>query len=357
MKHIRNILRTTAFASLLILAGCIEKPNSSDKKTPNNSETTAKDLIFQEIFYAGTFGKEVPTGKNKGKVTILKYEHDDSYIKIYNPTKEVIYLDGYALGSGLLEPTSDPAMYEHEKEKIDKSVAVTAVVMIPGTGTQYPIKPGETVILGANAVNHAKGAGEDDLVTIPSEAINLYEAKFIFGTPDGEVSQWKEENKSAVKMESQIPSKGEDEEVVAFKIPRNGMLCLINLKDATRKADLKKTANSWKITSKQTHGAHTHTNHYIPTATPIPNEWIVDAVTICPVEQFNMNVASKKLEDGWTSIERTLHYDRNMTKDLFGQALYRKHNGNTYEDSNNSTVDFEVKKASLYVKGDANSEE
>ena len=60
------------------------------------------DLRILEVYYAGSEYSRVAEGKRYD----TEYT-DDAFIKIYNPTKEVKYLDGMLIATGSLDPAAN----------------------------------------------------------------------------------------------------------------------------------------------------------------------------------------------------------------------------------------------------------
>lgn len=94
-------------------------------------------LVFKEIYYAG-----VPS-----------YYFRDQFYELYNNSSSVIYLDGIYFAS--LVPgnagASSPMTWADGKEDY---VYAERVWKFPGNGTDYPLAPGESVILAQSARNH-----------------------------------------------------------------------------------------------------------------------------------------------------------------------------------------------------------
>lgn len=85
-------------------------------------------------------------------------------------------------------------------------------------------------------------------------------------------------------------------------------------------------------------------------ATKVPNEWIVDAVNICPTENINWRVANEALDSGAASVFTQYKIKSSYRESISSRSIVRKHNGKSYEDTNNSTQDFTVQPCSLLTK-------
>src|SRR3712207_9565799 len=112
--------------------------------TPD-SEKVVDHLIFKEICYTGTWHP-----KNNYSYTY------DSYIKIQNPTTDkTFYLDGLCLVQTGLS-CSKIVNLKEKTNFISTHFGASRLVQFPGTGQQYPLKPGEEIIITGYAIDHTK---------------------------------------------------------------------------------------------------------------------------------------------------------------------------------------------------------
>lgn len=79
----------------------------------------------------------------------------------------------------------------------------------------------------------------------------------------------------------------------------------------------------------------------------VPNEWIIDAVSIAPINAFRMPTIVEQLDAGWFGVSHQIINVAHMKKEDTNLAIRRKWNGKSYEDTNNSSFDFEIVPASL----------
>ncbi len=95
-------------------------------------------LIFKTIYNAG------------GKLYYVK----DSFFEIVNNSDEVQYLDNLVLASSLAAQTTKN---EWQANGITDLYPMTngAVLAFPGNGTDYPLLPGQSVLVANDAANHA----------------------------------------------------------------------------------------------------------------------------------------------------------------------------------------------------------
>ena len=97
------------------------------------------DFIIEEIFFTGTL-------RESGK----QY-YGDSYVKLYNNTDHVLYADGVAFMESKFVSTLN---YEYKPDIHMDTMTVQAIYVIPGTGKEHPVQPGESVLLCDTGIDH-----------------------------------------------------------------------------------------------------------------------------------------------------------------------------------------------------------
>lgn len=264
----------------------------------------SNDLILEEIFFTGT---KTPQGA---------MYFGDQYFKITNNTDKTLYADGMLL--------IQSSFMTNEKQDYSPNIMATtlsagAIIRIPGNGTMYPVKAGESIIIAENAINHKN---------FNPSSINLSNANFqIFKEDSDDI-----DNPAVPKMVNVF-----DKMVIhtqgyyAYALARmpQGM---------THEALV--AQNTYTYTYNLTINGDVYPMD--GTAVKIPNEWITDAVNLSVQDSFQWQVTSPSLDMRWTSVT-TFDGDKNR----FGKAVRRKVTGKTMEgknilkDTNNSTTDFE----------------
>lgn len=142
------------------------------------------DLVIKQVYYAGS-----STAQGAG----LR----DQFIEIYNNSTEVIYADGLYIAqlSGKLNNTPSNFTLPNGQFDWSQSLGMTMgnaansdfvysdfVFRIPGSGTQYPIQPGASIVIASNAVNHKApligNNGNPVTVQNPELTVDLSNADF-----------------------------------------------------------------------------------------------------------------------------------------------------------------------------------
>lgn len=100
-------------------------------------------FVISEVFFAGT---KTPEGKQY---------NDDKYFEIYNNSSEVLYADGLCIAESELMSTQ--ALNEYTPDIRPDATPVSSVYRIPGDGDDYPVQPGEYIVVCDVAINHAIG--------------------------------------------------------------------------------------------------------------------------------------------------------------------------------------------------------
>jgi len=137
----------------------------------------SSNLIFKEIYQSGC--------------KIGEGEYDtyfrDQYYEIYNNSTETAYVDGLCIAECKGYPWDRSFRYTYDIANPDDYVFVQHIWQIPGNGTQYPLKPGESIIVAQLAINHSSNVTSPvDLLCADFEAMNG-DKKLWDGTilPDG----------------------------------------------------------------------------------------------------------------------------------------------------------------------------
>ena len=102
-------------------------------------------FIFSEIFFNGE--------RNAGRMM-----HPDQYMVLYNPTNNILYADGLAVGCTMQASCIEKESWYDEYYNAGK-VPVHGIIVIPGTGYEHPVKPHEKLVIAFTAANHTETEG------------------------------------------------------------------------------------------------------------------------------------------------------------------------------------------------------
>lgn len=137
----------------------------------------ASALILKEIYYNGCTLKEAdPDDPESYADTYFR----DQFYEIYNNSTEVVYADGLCLSDNQSTYASWDwsTIYTYDIPNPDDYLFVSVVWQIPGSGTDYPIQPGESIVVAQWATNHTDTtlAGDKSLDLSGAEFEALTEA-------------------------------------------------------------------------------------------------------------------------------------------------------------------------------------
>ncbi|MBO6028218.1 MAG: DUF4876 domain-containing protein [Bacteroidales bacterium] len=107
------------------------------------SAAVVKGLMISKVYYSGT--KDL-MGRNYGT---------DSYVEIFNNSDEVICIDGKYLG---LAESVSPAAYPASENP--DSIYMRQICRFPGTGNDYPVQPGGSVVIAARSARDHRESAE-----------------------------------------------------------------------------------------------------------------------------------------------------------------------------------------------------
>ena len=99
------------------------------------------DFVISEIFFADT---KTPEGD--------QYQGGNQYFELYNNTSKVLYADGLCIAQTEFQTVDK--LVELSPDNREEFTPVGFVYKIPGNGTEYPVQPGETILISDIAINH-----------------------------------------------------------------------------------------------------------------------------------------------------------------------------------------------------------
>lgn len=260
------------------------------------------DLIIEEIFFTGTL---TPEGDQY---------YGDQYFKIYNNTDDTLYADGLLLADSAFMTVDQQ---EYTPDVMSEAFTASAVLKIPGSGQDYPIASGTSIIIAYSAIDHTENN---------ANSINLTSADFEFYYE----SLDDVDNPSVPNLinlyDRLIPHNRGYKSYVIARLPEG-------VTDETFLAENSYTYN-WDFVFNGV------TYPMDGDGVKIPNEYIVDAVNLSVESEYQWIVTDASLDSGWTYCG-TVDSDANRYgKSVIRKVITSESGMNILQDTNNSTVDF-----------------
>ncbi|MCR4032789.1 MULTISPECIES: DUF4876 domain-containing protein [Flavobacterium] len=160
------------------------------------------DFVIKQIYYGGSDTK-------KGAI------FRDQFIEIYNNSNTVQYADGlymalltgstattvlaYSLPNGQFDWSKSEGMTMGSEANTNFVYALN-IIKIPGSGTEYPVQPGKSIVIAQNALNHqanyVDNKGKSVSILNPELTVDLSTADFesFLGTYSGDLYQYDIQN-------------------------------------------------------------------------------------------------------------------------------------------------------------------
>lgn len=260
-------------------------------------------LVFKEIYYTG----------------VKDFYFRDQFYEIYNNSTEVVYADSLCIAETVFASYDKSIIYEWPIENADQYVFAKVVWQIQGDGHSYPIKPGESFVISQWATNHkaeslSKGVSPVDLTGAEFEAIEKETTFNGLTLTDNPAINMKKVIQAGFAMPQWLTSVSGSQYII-FKPSK-----------PLKNEDFLSAKNA---------------DNSLAVAREIPISCIIDAVqTVSDETGMNVLGLPKVLDAGaiWCSGQ------------YVGESIARKiketrpDGTKVYQDSNNTTNDFEVKK-------------
>jgi hypothetical protein len=241
-----------------------------------------------------------------------KQYSDDQFIELHNNSDLVQYVDGISI----IEHESY-SLEENYWNFLEDTIVARMIMTIPGNGTDYPVQPGESIVIARDGINH-----QDSVLGNPLCPVNLENAEFEFYVhreTGGDIDAPIAENM----IENLFTFRGSD---VVFHT-RGGSAIAIALIPGTQEEKQEFIDNNQvlKITSSDRYYGK------------VPNEYILDAVEVTWDEAHAIYKRFPlELDAGYTYVaagaRSGLCVRRKVEKVEDGRYIY--------QDTNNSTEDF-----------------
>ena len=365
--HIYRFAFAMLFLSVLMSCARNEAPERR-----SDSRSTLDHLVIKEVFYIGhaytqDFPKEYPQPSTQN------WYADDAYITIYNPTSEVKYLDGLALCSTALDP-STLLEFEGNKDFRREYLGVGTISYFPGSGKEHPIQPGQTVVIAKYAIDHAKeyfvrlnkqakeyGEEPEDPKRYKGvdSLIDLTKADWEWTHSDYDRQHMNNPNvPDLVPILTGVDKKGAKYSDFGIKqISGQNGIALIQLPWTPE--DFRENYQDTKERLGYRHYINVTNSLFADFyAIEIPFSKALDCITVCPKRRYKINPYKNTFDKGYNAVTEVSA--KNLPKSDWqkysGLALIRKWDGKKFVDDNNSTSDFIVQPASLGLKKPTTSE-
>lgn len=389
----RNIFYSLLALLALGLGSCQRETGLTNVQT---SETTTDHLIIKEVFYAGHAMVRTPSTSYDGgyspfpggggygddtdsdtdstaedstaedstsaattrAATLAKRFYtrvdNDQYITIYNPSKQTLYLDSMAIVTNQIDPR---VIFEFAPGDnfVNSYYGVNSIMCFPGKGHDYPVKPGQTIVIANHAIDHAKDY--EKYLDDNGENLKEYEGIDQFLDLSKADFEWspgtdKNNNPNVPDLMPITPGRAMStiSEAVGLALVRLPWSPATFAQYEKRNAEADKKA---KVKNPVHYINVTNTDFADFIAVEIPFNNVIDCMTICPRKRFLMKPS--KLDKGFLGVteENFSSYNNENLLKVMGLSLQRKFDGKGFVDTDNTTTDFEVKPASLSRKAAA----
>lgn len=270
-------------------------------------------LVFKEIYYCGS---KPPVG--------FSYFRDQFY-EIYNNSSEVQYLDGVYFAH--LYPTNAtrklPVWPESDGNKYCYGERVWK---FPGNGTQYPLQPGESAVIAQFAANHQLE------IYNPNSPVDCSHAEFEFNMNNANFP-----DQPAIDMQHvYYNGKGEMGTVPQYLTPVFGSAYVIYRVPA---------GDTWDPVNNLDLQADDLSTSSVERKARIPISYVLDAVEAVNNDTYaDAKRIPAVLDAGVTTVGETycgLGIMRKVSLTEDGDTIRRENGALIFQDTNNSTDDFE----------------
>jgi hypothetical protein len=273
----------------------------------NNIESD--DLIISEVFFAGT----LQTSGNQ--------YYGDDYVKLYNNTDHVIYADGLTFFESKFTTTEK---YDYSPDIMNEAMTVQALYTIPGSGNDYPVQPGEYLLLADTGIDHR--------ISNPN-SFDLSNADF----------EWYDVSSNPNSLDIDGPTVTNLDKwycytLTYFMLHNRGFkaygIARIPIDRDTYLKDYYYTYDYEMITAAGTFPMSQSSYR-------LPNEWIVDVVNCSVESNYAWCVCAPQLDCGWTYCGKINSDKTRFFRSVRRKMLYLNEDGNpVLKDTNNSSADF-----------------
>lgn len=283
-----------------VAIGEVEQKTTTDIAL--NVYSAQEGFVISEIFCTGT---TTPDG--------FMYT-DDQYIKIGNNSDTTMYADGIAFIESFF--TSDDK-HDYQPNIMDEAMTIVAIYVVPGTGRDVPVQPGEELLIALTAIDHRP---------INPNSFDLSKADFEIydkcSHPEGDQDNPKVPNLVNWYANFEGTFVMHTRGVKSYALARP----MVDMKTYMTKFRYK----FGYIFRQGDFVVPMDEREYF-----MPNSWIIDAVNLAVPTVHEWNLVSPTLDKGFTYCG---HVDFDETR--YNKSVIRKKEGRKWIDTNNSTEDF-----------------
>ena len=267
-------------------------------------------FVIAEIYFTGS---ATPEGKQYS---------GDQYFRIYNNSNEELCANGLTIAESEFMTVDKE---EYTPDIMNEAFATNAIYRIPVEGEKIMVKPGESLLIVDNAINHKDAC---------STSFDLSKADFEWYDPNDNPSFQDVDNDKVPNLEKiycytktiwGLHNRG-------FKSYVLARLGDEEAKQLTAEAYL----NEYKYDYSY---EFVYPGGVIPmkrSAYKIPNKWILDAVNLSVESEYQWTVTAPSLDKGWSYCGKV---DGDKTR--YNKSVRRKVlSGKTLQDTNDSSKDF-----------------
>lgn len=288
----------------------IEIKGSSHTPVKMISAVISEGFVIEEIFFAGNRYPET----NKSYI-------GDQYFKITNNSDKVRYADGLTIAEGEF---TTYLFNDYTPNRTEEETPVQALYQVPGNGTEYPVQPGKSIIICDKAINHLEETG------IPT-TFDLSNADFEW-FDESPIPRIKDTDNPDVPNLNKIYSLSYTIWLINQQGNRSYLLLRMGKDDESFLAENEKEYSYYHPGAERT---ITRKGYFVP------NEWIIDAVTLSNKDKHQWLSISSSLDAGYTHCgENSADPDRKGTS-VIRKISHTNENGRkVLQDTNNSSEDF-----------------
>lgn len=281
---------------------------------PQYTENVSSGFVIEELFISPTYNPE----------TKKSYTYSEQYIKITNNSDVTLYADGLGVAQSAL--LSNKKLDFVNEDVIKGVLPVGFLSIIPGDGTTYPVKPGASIIIANDALDHSK---------LFSGAVDLSHADFEIYDRSSNSRFQDTDNPEVPNLRSYYKS---SETVFSFHQAGCTTIALVKVP-----VDVATYVKDYAWSAKYVFRHKDLTKEMEIKACKVPHDWIIDAVFLAIKDKIDWRYIPETLDSGFTGWQES-------SKDKTGRGtavirkVEREANGRKYlKDTNNSTEDFNAR--------------